>query len=272
MIEFIINDYMLAFGMRLFMPNIGPISENPIQRGLYTTTEPVLRVIRQIVIRGEPRFDWSPIFAILLLVIVRGVMVGAVTGISISVSILSGLVDVFDFGVRVLAILFLGAFFISIETSFAFSQSGQLMHNMAHFFLSPIRRFTGYRAGQVDRSALIGILILGIFHGLVLFQTDTVSGTETRVVFEVVVRSIIYVIDFIFDVLFIVILVRAILSFFNPDASNSFFQMLILYSDPILLPIRRLLPASAGIDFSPLIAILIIRFVQLSIMPLLFPF
>ena len=124
---------------------------------------------------------------------------------------------------------------------------------------------------QTQKDCMV-ILILGIFHGLVLFQTDTVSGTETRVVFEVVVRSIIYVIDFIFDVLFIVKLVRAILSFFNPDASNSFFQMLILYSDPILLPIRRLLPASAGIDFSPLIAILIIRFVQLSIMPLLFPF
>ncbi|HCP99594.1 MAG TPA: hypothetical protein DIT99_02350, partial [Candidatus Latescibacteria bacterium] len=64
LIEFIINVYMLAFGLRLFMPSASSFSEHPIQRGLYASTEPVLRPIRQMMIRGEPRFDWSPLFAI----------------------------------------------------------------------------------------------------------------------------------------------------------------------------------------------------------------
>ncbi len=269
LIEFIINIYMLAFGLRLFMPAASPFSENPIQRGLYSATEPVLRPIRQVIMRGEPRFDWSPVFAIIALVIVRGFLVTTLMGVPLSISMASGLLDVFDFVVRVLAILFLGAFFISIESPFAFSQSGHMMHNIAHFFLAPIRRFTGYRIGRPDVSALLGIVLLGVLHGLVQYQAGALVTQAVGTPADMILESIVYVIDFIFDVLFIVILVRAVLSFFNPDTGNALFQILILFSDPILAPIRRILPSTYGIDFSPLIAILILRFVQVSLLPLL---
>lgn len=269
LIEFIINIYMLAFGLRLFMPAASPFSENPIQRGLYTATEPVLRPIRQVIMRGEPRFDWSPVFAIIALVVVRGFLVTTVMGVPLSASLASGMLDVFDFVVRVLAILFLGAFFISIESPFAFSQSGHMMHNIAHFFLAPIRRFTGYRIGRPDVSALLGIVLLGVLHGLVIFQAGSLVAQAAGTPVDMILESIVYVIDFIFDVLFIVILVRAVLSFFNPDTGNALFQILILFSDPILAPIRRILPSTYGIDFSPLIAILILRFIQVSLLPLL---
>ena len=269
LIEFIINIYMLAFGIRLFMPGASPFSENPIQRGLYTATEPVLRPIRQIIMRGEPRFDWSPVFAILALVVVRGMLTTVVQGVPFTTSLISGLLVVFDFSVRVLAILFLGAFFISIESPFAFSQSGHMMHSIAHFFLAPIRRFTGYRIGRADVSALLGIALLGVLHGMVYYQVAVLSAQAAGSAAEVILGSIVYLVDFIFDVLFIVILVRAVLSFFNPDTGNALFQMLILYSDPILEPIRRFLPSTYGIDFSPLIAILILRFIQVSLLPLL---
>lgn len=269
LIEFAINIYMLAFGLRLFMPGASPFSDNPLQRGVYSATEPVLRGIRQIVIRGEPRFDWSPMFAILGLVVVRGFLATTVTGIPLALSLLSGMMDVFDFVVRVLAILFLGAFFISIETPFGFSQSGQMMHNIAHIFLAPIRRFTGYQIGRADISAVMGIILLGVIHGLMRYQFGVFLVQAGEEPATMILGSVFYVIDFIFDVLFIVILVRAVLSFFNPDSGNAFFQMLILYSDPIQAPIRKILPATYGLDFSPLIAILILRFVQVSLLPLL---
>ncbi len=269
LIEFIINIYMLAFGLRLFMPAASPFSENPIQRGLYTATEPVLRPIRQIVMRGEPRFDWSPIFAIFALVVVRGLLETAVMGVPFAASMAKGLLDVFDFVVRVLAILFLGAFFISIESPFAFSQSGHIMHNIAHIFLAPIRRVTGYQIGRADVSALLGIVLLGVLHGIVLYQFGALMAQPAESAGGLVLESIVYLLDFIFNVLFIVILVRAVLSFFNPDTGNALFQILILYSDPVLAPIRRILPATYGIDFSPLIAILILRFIQVSLLPLL---
>ena len=57
------------------------------------------------------------------------------------------------------------------------------------------------------------------------------------------------------------IFARAILSWVSPDPGNPIVQFLERTTDPILTPIRRLLPYMA-IDISPIIAFLIILFLQ----------
>jgi len=261
LIEFFINVYMLAFGLRLFMPSASSFSEHPIQRGLYASTEPVLRPIRQMVIRGEPRFDWSPLFAIVFLVIVRGFLIAFISGAPAVEGIIFSLMEVLGFLVNILTILFLGIFFISIESPFGFSTVGHM---------GPIRRYTGRATGRPDPSPLIGIILLSVIYGLIIYQADIyLNNDATAAVSQVILYSFISQIDFIFDVLFIVILVRTLLSFFQPDPGSPPFQLLILYSDPMLAPIRRIMPSTGGLDFSPLIAIFILRFIQSSILPLL---
>lgn len=61
----------------------------------------------------------------------------------------------------------------------------------------------------------------------------------------------------VLTVLYWLILVRALISWVNPDPFNPVVQFLHRVTEPILEPIRRLLPPM-GIDFSPLIAFLII--------------
>lgn len=62
----------------------------------------------------------------------------------------------------------------------------------------------------------------------------------------------------------VLIFVRIIFSFFRP-AYGSFFariaEVATAVTEPLLGPIRRLLPATPGIDFSPLIALLLLEFV-----------
>jgi YggT family protein len=60
-----------------------------------------------------------------------------------------------------------------------------------------------------------------------------------------------------------VIVARAIVSWLNPDPYNAIVVFLRRSTDPVLLPIRRRLPlGTLGIDFSPLIVILAIIFLQ----------
>ena len=60
-----------------------------------------------------------------------------------------------------------------------------------------------------------------------------------------------------------VIVARAIVSWLNPDPYNAIVVFLRRSTDPVLLPIRRRLPLiNMGIDFSPLIVILGIIFLQ----------
>jgi YggT family protein len=57
------------------------------------------------------------------------------------------------------------------------------------------------------------------------------------------------------------IFARALLSWVSPDPGNPIVQFLERTTDPILTPIRRMLPPMA-IDISPIIAFLIILFLQ----------
>ena len=53
------------------------------------------------------------------------------------------------------------------------------------------------------------------------------------------------------------VLARVLVSFVDPRGSNSISAFIIQTSEPILAPIRRLLPRAGMFDFSPLIVILI---------------
>lgn len=60
-----------------------------------------------------------------------------------------------------------------------------------------------------------------------------------------------------------VIIARAVISWVNPDPYNPIVRFLISVTEPVLYQIRRRTPISlGGIDFSPIIVILAIIFIQ----------
>ena len=62
-------------------------------------------------------------------------------------------------------------------------------------------------------------------------------------------------------ILTIAIFVRAILSWFQMDPRSPLIQLLDTVTEPILDPIRRIMPRLGMIDLSPLVAILILNVV-----------
>mgnify|MGYP001403774357 FL=1 len=60
-----------------------------------------------------------------------------------------------------------------------------------------------------------------------------------------------------------IIIIRALLSWVNPDPYNPIVQFLNSITEPVLYRVRQLIPMSGmGIDFSPIIVILAIIFLQ----------
>ncbi len=60
-----------------------------------------------------------------------------------------------------------------------------------------------------------------------------------------------------------IIIIRAVLSWVNPDPYNPIVQVLYSITEPVLSRVRQLLPMSGvGIDFSPIIVFLAIIFLQ----------
>jgi YggT family protein len=61
-----------------------------------------------------------------------------------------------------------------------------------------------------------------------------------------------------------VIIFRAILSWVNPDPYNPIVRFLYNATEPVLYRVRRTIPSYAGgIDFSPLIVLLVIYFLRI---------
>ena len=71
------------------------------------------------------------------------------------------------------------------------------------------------------------------------------------------------VLHFLLSTYMIIIIVRALISWVNPDPYNPIVRFLHAVTEPVLYPIRRRLPFRAGgIDLSPIIVLLAIFFIQ----------
>ena len=58
------------------------------------------------------------------------------------------------------------------------------------------------------------------------------------------------------------IIIRALLSWFSVGGTQPIFRLLLEITEPVLAPIRRVLPGMGMIDFSPLIALIVIQVVS----------
>ena len=69
--------------------------------------------------------------------------------------------------------------------------------------------------------------------------------------------------DIVLTIYMWIIIFRALISWVNPDPYNQIVVFLYRVTEPVLGPIRRKLPmGNTGIDFSPIIVLLIIFFLK----------
>ena len=61
-----------------------------------------------------------------------------------------------------------------------------------------------------------------------------------------------------------IILIRALISWVSPDPRNPIVRLLVQVTEPVLRPLRKLLPPHklGGLDLSPMIAILLLVFLR----------
>ena len=64
------------------------------------------------------------------------------------------------------------------------------------------------------------------------------------------------------DVLAILILLRVIVSWYSPRPTNVLVVILHRLTEPILAPLRRIIPRVGMFDFTPLVAIILIQLIH----------
>lgn len=90
-------------------------------------------------------------------------------------------------------------------------------------------------------------------------------------IFGNIVLGLAKVLDVALNIYMWVIIIRSLISWVSPDPYNPIVQALQKLTDPVLRPIRKIVPVwKIGIDLSPLIAVLAIIFLQYALVNTLY--
>ncbi|MDI6725416.1 MAG: YggT family protein [Smithellaceae bacterium] len=85
-----------------------------------------------------------------------------------------------------------------------------------------------------------------------------------------VLLGLAYIINIAFDIYVWLIIIRALLSWVNPNPYNRLVRFIYRATEPVLAPLRRLAPLRGlGIDISPILAIAAIMLLQNLMLSLL---
>lgn len=79
------------------------------------------------------------------------------------------------------------------------------------------------------------------------------------------------ILDTIITIFWWLIIVRALISWVNPDPYNAIVVFLYRITEPVLAPFRKIMPSlNIGLDLSPLLAILCLMFIRYFLVQSLF--
>ena len=74
--------------------------------------------------------------------------------------------------------------------------------------------------------------------------------------------SLAELLQMVFQIYTLVLIVRVLISWVSPDPFNPVVQFLGRVTDPVLEPLRRMIPPLGPIDLSPIIALLLLQALQ----------
>jgi YggT family protein len=81
-------------------------------------------------------------------------------------------------------------------------------------------------------------------------------------VFSNLLQTIAQILDIALNIYMWVIIIRALISWVNPDPYNPIVRFLYQATEPVLYRVRRIIPYMGGFDLSPIVVILVIIFIK----------
>ena len=127
----------------------------------------------------------------------------------------------------------------------------QAVVTLTSWLVLPLRRVLP-PIGRVDTASFVALFTVQLAATLILFRLRTGALFPFLPLAVAALRSLALATLMLYTVL---IFVYAALSFIAPGVRSPATSMLASLCEPVLQPLRRVLPVVGGIDFSPLVAI-----------------
>ncbi len=144
-------------------------------------------------------------------------------------------------------------------------------------FVRPVRKMLGRgtlrwtRGGYVDLAPLVTIFVLWI---LVALANQILAWIIAPPLWLFrpganIERWLINLLSLVFQVYSFLLILRILLEWMRISYANKYMRFLWDVTEPLLAPIRRRLPSFAGLDFSPVVLILLLSLLQMLLTSLI---
>jgi YggT family protein len=127
--------------------------------------------------------------------------------------------------------------------------------------LKPLRRVIPSLAGLDLSSLVLAILVQLVLMALTLMLMG--YGLDNLV--QLLVWSVIGVTALFLKVFFFALIISVILSWVAQGSHNPAVELINQICEPLLAPIRRILPSMGGLDLSPIVAFLVLNLIDMLV-------
>jgi YggT family protein len=165
------------------------------------------------------------------------------------------------FSLYILAVML--RFLLQLTRADFYNPLSQFIVKITTPVLRPLRRLIpGW--GGVDVAALVLMLVLQMLSVWLVFLLAG-RGVDPL---ALLIVSVAQLVDLTFNVFIFAILIQAVLSWITPGTYNPVTSVLFSLTEPVLRPLRRVVPPISGFDLTPLVALLGLQVVRMLVMPL----
>ena len=132
---------------------------------------------------------------------------------------------------------------------------------LTNWLVMPLRRVLP-PVGRLDTASLVALLAVQFAAVMILFRLQVGAPLPFANLAIASLRALALSVILLYTVL---IFVNALLSFVAPDSYSPATRLLAALCEPVLRPIRAILPVIGGLDFSPLVALVGLQALRLLI-------
>ena len=163
-----------------------------------------------------------------------------------------------------LTIMFLLRFFMQLFKCSFYNPIGQMVVALTDFAVKPVRRFiTSWK--KIDLSTLfLALLTQFLLQFILLWLSDfPISVAGSTIWLNLFAMALLGTIRAVLDLFFYAILLQVILSWVNPHAPVA--SVLDSLTKPLLAPVQRIIPPVNGIDFSPVVVLILLQMLNIPV-------
>jgi YggT family protein len=177
----------------------------------------------------------------------------------------SAMSDILVYLIQTLLSLYLVAmllrFLLQLVRADFYNPISQFLVKVTNPLVLPLRKVIPGYAGLDLASLLLTVLLqlLGIVAILLL------NGVGIPAIPLLLIWSVLGVIGLLVNIYFFALLAMIILSWVAPGGNNPAIYLLHQITEPVMAPLRKILPPMGGLDFSPILVFVLINVIQIAL-------